>query len=101
MLRLLLSVFCIACSISAKADLPFNPAIQDGQTSHTTSTTRVGVNYHEPAYKKIGDRVYEVSPNTGNIQYHKLSYKIEGNRVFEVSPSTGIVQYHKPSYMVK
>jgi hypothetical protein len=101
MLRLLLSAFCISCSISVKADLPFNPSIQDGQHSYTVSTTRDGVNYHEPAYKKIGDRVYEVSQNTGNIQYHKPSYKIEGNRVYEVSPSTGIVQYHKPSYMVK
>lgn len=89
------------CAITAQAELPFNPSIQDGQTSYTVSPITGNLEKHKPAYRRIGNRVYEVSPQTGNIQYHKPSYKIDGNRVYELSPNTGNVQYHKPSYQMK
>ena len=101
MLRLVISAFLVSYAMAAQAELPFNPAIEEGQTSYSVSPSTGTVQYHKPSYERIGDRVYEVSPGTGNVQYHKPSYKIEGNRVYEVSPGTGNVQYHKPSFIVK
>ena len=87
--------------MAAQAELPFNPAIQEEQTSHSVSPSTSNVQHHKPSYTRIGDRVYEVSPGTNNIQYHKPSYKIDGNRVYEVSPGTNDIQYHKPSFVIK
>lgn len=101
MLRLVISALLASYGMAAQAELPFNPAIEEGQTSYSVSPSTGNVQYHKPSYKRIGDRVYEVSPGTSNIQYHKPSYKIEGNRVYEVSPGTGNIQYHKPSFIVK
>jgi len=101
MFRPVLSAFLVSYALAAQAELPFNPAIEEGQTSYSVSPSTGTVQYHKPSYERIGDRIYEVSPGTSNIQYHKPSYKIEGNRVYEVSPGTGNIQYHKPSFIVK
>lgn len=101
MLRLVISALLFSYAMTAQAELPFNPAIEEGQTSYSVSPAAGNVQYHKTSYKRVGDRVYEVNPTSGIVQYHKPSYKIEGNRVYEVSPQTGNVQYHKPSFVVK
>lgn len=53
MLRLVISASLVSYAMPAQAELPFNPAIEKGQTS------------------------YSVSPSTGNVQYHKPSFVVK------------------------
>lgn len=76
MLKLVISALLVSYSISAKAELPFNPAIEEGQTSYSVSSSTGNVQYHKPSYKRIGDRVYEVKPGTGNVNTTKLHTKL-------------------------
>lgn len=77
MLRLVISAFLVSYATTAQAELPFNPAIEEGQTSYSVSPSTGNVQYHKPSYKRVGDRVYEVSPGTSNIQYHKPSFVVK------------------------
>jgi hypothetical protein len=77
MLRLVISAFLVSYAMAAHAELPFNPAIEEGQSSYSVSPSTGNVQYHKPSYKRVGDRVYEVSPGTSNIQYHKPSFVVK------------------------
>jgi hypothetical protein len=101
MLKALFAIIYILYAVSARAELPFNPMIEDGQSSYSVSPLTGNTRYDEKSYKRIGERVYEVSPMTGNVRYDKSSYQFKGGRVYEVSPLTGNIQYQKPSYVIK
>lgn len=89
------TLFLLAFSPSVYAELPFNPNIQDGQSSYTEENGHT--QYHKPSYKREGDSVYEV--RDGRTQYHQPSYKIEGDKMYEVKD--GRTQYHRPSYRIE